>query len=78
MSEPHGEPPSFAILNRRPADLPGEAADCKANETLIDLPEQSPEALDADAIRVDLKGRGTKPIIPPKSKFTRRSVNVTA
>jgi hypothetical protein len=46
---------SFATLNQRSADLPGEAADCKANETLIDLPEQLPEALDADAIRGGVK-----------------------
>ena len=52
---------------------PGEAADCKAYDTLIDLPEQPPKALvadkayDADAIREDLKKRGIKPVIPPKS-----------
>ena len=42
---PHGEPPSFAILNQRPADLPGKAADW------TDLPEQAPETVDTDAIR---------------------------
>jgi hypothetical protein len=42
---PHGDPPSFAILNQRPADLPGEAADCKARETLIDLPWQAQRLL---------------------------------
>jgi transposase len=52
---------------------PGEAADCRAYELLIDLPEQAPDALiadkayDADAIREDLKMRGIKPVIPPKS-----------
>lgn len=52
---------------------PGEAADCKAYDTLIDLPEQTPDALladkayDTDAIRADLKERGIKPVIPPKS-----------
>jgi hypothetical protein len=52
---------------------PGEAADCKAYETLIDLPEQAPEALlgdkayDTDDIRNDLRKRRIKPVIPPKS-----------
>jgi len=52
---------------------PGEAADCKTYDTLIDLPEQAPAALiadkayDSDAIRDDLKKRGIKPVIPPKS-----------
>jgi transposase len=38
----------------------GEAADCKAYDALIDLPERAPDALladkgyDADAIRADL------------------------
>jgi transposase len=42
-------------------------------EPLIDLPEQAPDALiadkacDADAIRADLKMRGIRSIIPPKS-----------
>jgi transposase len=45
---------------------------------LIDLPEQKPAALladrayDTDAIRADLKERGIKPIIPPKSNRTAR------
>jgi transposase len=40
---------------------------------LIDLPEQAADALlankayDTDAIREDLKERGIKPVIPPKS-----------
>lgn len=40
---------------------------------MIDLPEQKPAALladrayDTDAIRADLKARGIKPVIPPKS-----------
>jgi transposase len=40
---------------------------------LIDLPERKPAALladrayDTDAIRADLKRRGIKPVIPPKS-----------
>ncbi len=51
----------------------GEAADCKAYDDLIDLPEQKPKALladkayDTDAIRADLKRRGIKAVIPPKS-----------
>jgi len=46
-------------------------------EPLIDLPEQAPDALiadkayDADAIRDDLKRRGIKPVIPPKSNRTK-------
>jgi transposase len=45
---------------------------------LIDLPEQPPDALladkayDTDAIRSDLKERGIKPVIPPKSNRTAR------
>jgi transposase len=40
---------------------------------LINLPEQKPDALladrtyDTDAIRADLKERGIRPVIPPKS-----------
>lgn len=50
----------------------GEAADCKAYDTLISLPEQAPQALladkgyDADAIRDDLASRNIKPVIPGK------------
>jgi hypothetical protein len=62
---------------------PGEAADCKTYDTLIDLPEQAPDALladkasDTDTIRDDLKKRGIKPVIPPKSnrKVTIPTVN---
>jgi IS5 family transposase len=55
---------------------PGEAADCKAYDELIDLPEQKPKALpadkayDSDAIRADLKQRGIKAVIPPKANRT--------
>jgi transposase len=55
---------------------PGEAADCKAYDELIDLPEQKPKALladkayDSDAIRADLKQRGIKAVIPPRSNRT--------
>src|SRR5262249_21464043 len=59
--EPHGDPPSFAILNQRPADLPSKAADW------TDLPSRHRRLWTPDAIRGDLNARGTKPIIPPKS-----------
>jgi transposase len=57
---------------------PGEAADCKAYEKLIDMPEQAPEALladkayDTDAIRGDLRKRRIKAVIPPKSNRNAR------
>ena len=57
---------------------PGEAADCKAYEPLIDLPEQAPDALiadkayDADTTRTDLKKRSIRPVIPPKSNRTKK------
>src|SRR5215471_8351153 len=56
---------------------PGEAADCKSYDTLIDLPERVPGALvadkayDSDAIRDDLKQRGIRAVIPPKSNRTK-------
>ena len=49
----------------------------KTYDTLIDLPEQPPEALladkayDTDAIREDLKERGIRAVIPPKSTRTK-------
>jgi len=51
----------------------GEAADCKAYDALIVLPERTPDALladkryDADAIRADLATRKIKPVIPDRS-----------
>lgn len=51
----------------------GEAADCKAYDALIALPEQPPKALladkgyDADAIRADLASRNIQPVIPGRS-----------
>jgi transposase len=66
LSDARGRPIAFHLT-------PGEAADCKAYDTLIDLPEQQPKALladkayDTDAIRYDLKQRGIKAVIPPKS-----------
>jgi transposase len=69
LGDARGRPIAFHLT-------PGEAADCKAYNTLIDLPEQAPDALladkayDTDAIRADLKERGIKPVIPPKSNRT--------
>jgi transposase len=69
LGDARGRPVAFHLT-------PGEAADCKAYETLIDLPEQAPGALladkayDTDAIRADLKDRGIKAVIPPKSNRT--------
>nr|WP_244623627.1 IS5 family transposase [Bradyrhizobium cosmicum] len=51
----------------------GEAADCKAYDALIGLPEKTPDALladkgyDADAIRTDLSERKIKAVIPGRS-----------
>jgi len=51
----------------------GEAADCKAYDALIGLPERSPDALladkgyDADAIRADLAQRKIEAVIPGRS-----------
>lgn len=51
----------------------GEAADCKAYDALIDLPECAPDALladkgyDADAIRADLAKRKINAVIPGRS-----------
>lgn len=66
LGDARGRPIAFDLT-------PGEAADCKAYDTLIDLPERAPDALladkayDSDAIRDDLKKRGIKAVIPPKS-----------
>jgi len=51
----------------------GEAADCKAYDALINLPERTPDALladkgyDADAIRADLAERNIEAVIPGRS-----------
>ncbi len=51
----------------------GEAADCKAFDALIDLPERAPDALladkgyDADAIRSDLAKRNIEAVIAGRS-----------
>src|SRR5262249_59040632 len=56
----------------------GQAPDCKAYKTLIDLPDRAPKALlgdrayDADAIRSDLRKRRIKAVIPPKSNRKRK------
>jgi transposase len=69
LSDARGRPIAFHLT-------PGEAADCKAYDELIDLPEQKPKALladkayDSDAIRADLKQRGIKAVIPPKANRT--------
>jgi len=55
----------------------GEAADCKAYEDLIDLPERAPDALladkgyDADAIRTDLAVRKNRSRHPRQIKSPR-------
>jgi transposase len=67
LSDARGRPIAFHLT-------PGEAADCKAYDALIDLSERQPKSLladkayDTDAIRADLKQRGIKAGIPPKSK----------
>jgi len=69
IGDARGRPLAFHLT-------PGEAADCKAYEPLIDLPEQPPDALiadkayDADAIRADLRRHGIRSI-PPKSNRTK-------
>ena len=66
IADAQGRPLAFHLTG-------GEAADCKNYEVLIDLTEQAPEALlgdkgyDTDPIRTDLKARGIRPVIPPRS-----------
>nr|WP_236617711.1 IS5 family transposase [Sphingobium ummariense] len=61
-----GRPLAFILTS-------GEAADCKAYDALIGLPERAPDALladkgyDADAIRADLAERQIEPVIPGRS-----------
>jgi len=51
----------------------GDAADCKAYDTLITLPKRAPQAFladkwyDADAIRADLANRNIEAVIPGRS-----------
>lgn len=66
MADALGRPLAFLLTV-------GEAADCKAYEQLIDLPERAPVALladkgyDADAIRADLANRKIEAVIPGRS-----------
>ena len=66
IADANGRPIAFNLTG-------GEAADCKSYEILIDLIEEAPEAMladhayDSDPIRSDLKARGIRPVIPPRS-----------
>lgn len=66
LADALGRPVAFHLTG-------GEAADCKAYDDLIDLPEQAPDAFladkgyDADAIRADLAERKIKAVIPGRS-----------
>ncbi len=66
LADARGRPVAFHLTV-------GEAADCKAYDTLIALPERAPKALladkgyDADAIRTDLAHRNIQAVIPGRS-----------
>ncbi len=66
LADARGRPLAFHLTG-------GETADCQAYDTLIGLPEQAAAALladkgyDSDAIRADLRARGIRPVIPPRS-----------
>ena len=66
LADARGRPVAFHLTS-------GEAADCKAYDTLIALPDRAPDALladkgyDADAIRADLASRNIKAVIPGRS-----------
>ena len=66
MADALGRPVAFLLTG-------GEAADCKAYDTLIGLPERAPNAFladkgyDADAIRADLTARNIHAVIPGRS-----------
>jgi transposase len=66
LGDAQGRPLAFHLTG-------GEAADCQSYATLIDLPDSAPGALiadkgyDSDAIRADLKARGIRSVIPPRS-----------
>ncbi len=66
LSDARGRPAAFHLT-------PGEAADCKAYDNLIDLLERKSDArladktYDTDAICAHLKRRGIKAVIPSKS-----------
>lgn len=66
MADAHGRPVACHLTG-------DEAADCKAYDALIGLPERAPNALladkgyDADAIRADLTERKIEAVIPGRS-----------
>jgi transposase len=66
LADARGRPVAFHLTS-------GEAADCKAYDTLIALSDRAPDALladkdyDADAIRADLASRNIKVVIPGRS-----------
>ena len=66
MADALGRPIAFHLTG-------GEAADCKAYNALIGLPERAPDAFladkgyDADTIRADLAERKIEPVIPGRS-----------
>lgn len=66
IADAQGRPLAFHLTG-------GEATDCKNYEVLIDLTEATPAALlgdkgyDTDPIRTDLRTRGIRPVIPPRS-----------
>ncbi|MCL6252360.1 transposase [Altererythrobacter sp. KTW20L] len=66
MADRRGRPLAFHLTV-------GEAADCKAYDTLIALPERVPQAFladkgyDADAIRADLANRNIEAVMPGRS-----------
>jgi transposase len=70
VGDAHGRPLAFHLT-------PGEAADCQSYDTLSELPAAAPayllgdKAYDTDAIRADLKARGIRAVIPPKSNRLR-------
>jgi len=66
LADALGRPLAFILTG-------GEAADCKAYDALVGLPERTPDALladkgyDADAIRADLADRKIEAVIPGRS-----------
>jgi transposase len=66
IADAQGRPLAFHLTG-------GEAADCTNYEVLIDLTEATPAALlgdkgyDTDPVRADLKRRGIRAVIPPRS-----------
>jgi transposase len=65
LGDARGRPIAFDLT-------PGEAADCKSYDTLIDLLERTPDALVADkAYDSDAMQRGIRAVFPPKSNRTK-------